>query len=87
MYIETSVSLSQQINASRLNINDNNLSEPKNFVYEQNDDIISVECLETSQINISQLSTNKDDKYEQNDDIISVECSETSQIDISQLSS
>ncbi|POG62720.1 hypothetical protein GLOIN_2v1693281 [Rhizophagus irregularis DAOM 181602=DAOM 197198] len=50
--IKTSVSLSQQIDVSRLDINDNNLSEPKNSVYEQNNDITSMECSESLQIDI-----------------------------------
>ncbi|CAB5313135.1 unnamed protein product [Rhizophagus irregularis] len=59
--IETSVSLSQQIDVSQFNINDDNLPEPKNSVYERNE--ISMEySVESLQIDISQLNINKDDK-------------------------
>ncbi|CAB5191102.1 unnamed protein product [Rhizophagus irregularis] len=58
--VEFSASLSQQIDVSRLDINDSNLPEPKHSDYEQNNDIISMEYSETLQIDISQLNINED---------------------------
>ncbi|POG58622.1 kinase-like domain-containing protein [Rhizophagus irregularis DAOM 181602=DAOM 197198] len=87
---------SDAIYTSRL-LNFNNLPEQKNSddYYEQNDNIISNEFLESLQIDISQLNIDDSDKlskpknsddYEQNDDnMISKEDLESLQIDISQL--
>ncbi|CAB5313489.1 unnamed protein product [Rhizophagus irregularis] len=56
---EFSASLSQQIDVSQLNINDIN-HKSKDFNYEQNDDITSMEYSESLQIDISQLDINDD---------------------------
>ncbi|CAB4480603.1 unnamed protein product [Rhizophagus irregularis] len=57
--LEFSASLSQQIDVSQLNINDIN-HKSKDFNYEQNDDITSMEYSESLQIDISQLDINDD---------------------------
>ncbi|EXX68123.1 Cla4p [Rhizophagus irregularis DAOM 197198w] len=93
---EFSVSLSQQIDASRSKINDNNLHKPKtsNDYYKQSDNIINVKSSASlsQQIDVSRLDINdsnlpepKHSDFEQNNDIISMEYSESLRIDISQL--
>ncbi|PKK67340.1 hypothetical protein RhiirC2_751893, partial [Rhizophagus irregularis] len=58
--VKSSASLSQQIDVSRLDINDSNLSEPKHSDFEQNNDKISMEYSESLRIDISQLNINED---------------------------
>ncbi|CAB4480619.1 unnamed protein product [Rhizophagus irregularis] len=90
------ISLSQQIDASRSKINDNNLHKPKtsNDYYKQSDNIINVKSSASlsQQIDVSRLDINdsnlpepKHSDFEQNNDIISMEYSESLRIDISQL--
>ncbi|UZO01433.1 uncharacterized protein OCT59_012532 [Rhizophagus irregularis] len=84
--MEFSVSLSQQIDISQSNINDDDFLELKNpdDNYEQNDNIISVEFSASisQQTDVTHNYKPKNSDYEQNNDM---EYSDSLQIDVSKL--